>query len=174
MKALIKKLVREKCKSDSRFELIQYENNDNVISLIKDDYHMSIKLESIKLQLSLNIEGKSIFCLVFPHPILVNSGNESEIINFINYVNWLTLAFGHFYVDNYNDIAYAIRIPDYLIINNIAEVRKEIFEIPIKFFTDIQIPLLKLSNREWDAVIAIKYIDELYNNGYVRNDDYNI
>lgn len=174
MRFLIEKLVRDICKNDFRIQLVAYENDDNVISFIRNDYHIAIKLEHISLQLSLKIEEQSIFCLVFPDPIMVNSKNKLEIINFINHVNWLTLAFGHFYVDSYNDIAYAIRIPKYLIVNNTEEVRKEIFEIPIKYFSDIQLPLLKLSSGQWDLSTAIKYIDELYNNGYVCNDDYDI
>ena len=89
-------------------------------------------------------------------------------------MNWLTLAFGHFYVDTNNDIAYAIKIPDYIILNYIDEAKAQLFSTPIAFYNDMQIPLIKLSTNEWDSDIAIKYIDELYSNRFVCYDDYGV
>lgn len=170
----IKKLVREKCKTNNGFELHLSENQENVISFVRDDYHIFLKMEYISLQISIRIEEKSVFCLIFLDPILVNSQNRGEFINFINHINWLTLGFGHFYVDTNNDIAYAIRIPEYLIQNHIDEVGKQLFEFPINFFTDMQIPLSKIATADWNVELAIKYIDEIYNKGYVCNGDYGL
>jgi len=174
MKAAIEKLVREKCKDNTGFELLISENKENVISFSRDNYHLFLNLKYISLQMSIKIEENSIFCLIFLDPILVNNQNKGEFITFINHVNWLTIGFGHFYVDANNDIAYAIRIPEYMILNHIDEVRAEIFEIPKHFYTDIQIPLSKLATGDWDALIAIQYVDELYNNGCVCDKDYGI
>lgn len=174
MKSAIEKLVREKCKANTGFELQLSENKENVISFIRDNYHLFLKLECISLQMSIRIEEKSVFGLIFLDPILVNCKNKGEFINFINHINWLTMGFGHFYVDTNNDIVYAIRIPEYLIQNHIDEVGRELFEIPINFYTDMQIPLSKIATDDWSAEIAIKYIDEMYSNGFVCNDDYGL
>lgn len=161
MKLAIEKLVREKCKANTGFERLLSENKENVISFNRDDFHLYFKLEYISLQISIRIEEKNAYGLIFLDPIIVNSKNKGEFINFINHVNWLTMGFGHFYVDTNNDIAYAIRIPEYLIQNHIEEVGTELFGIPISLYTDIQIPLSKIAAGDWKAEIAIKYIDEI-------------
>lgn len=174
MKTTVEKLVREKCKANNRIELHVTENQENVVSFVRDNYHMFLKLDSISLQISIGIEEKSVYALIFIDPIIVNSKNKSEFVNFINHMNWLTTGFGHFYVDTNNDIAYSIRIPEYLIQNHIVEAGKEIFEIPINFYTDMQIPLSKIATGDWAAENAIKYINEMYNIGYVCNEDYRL
>lgn len=174
MKSAIEKLVREKCKANTGFELQLSENKENIISFIRDNYHLFLKLECISLQISIKIEEKSVNGLIFIDPVLVDGRNKSDFISFINHMNWLTLGFGHFYVDTNNDIVYAIRIPEYLIQNHIIEVGKEIFDIPISFYTDMQIPLSKIATGDWNAEIAIKFIDEMYDNGYVCNGDYEL
>jgi|GEM_PF-4678083 len=174
MKVAIEKLVREKSKDDTGFELLISEYKENIISFSRDNYHLFINLKYISLQMSIKIEENSVFCLIFIDPILVKDQNKGDFITFINHINWLTIGFGHFYVDTNNDIAYAIRIPEYMILNHIDEVRAELFEIPIRFYTDMQIPLSKLANGDWDVEIAIQYVNELYNNGYAFNKDYRI
>jgi len=174
MKSAIEKLVREKCKTSNSIKLHSSKKQENVISVIRDNYHLHFKLDYISLQMSIRIEEKSVFCLIFLDPILVNSQNKCDFINFINHINWLTLGFGHFYVDTNNDIAYAIRIPEYLIQNCTDDVGKELFEIPINFYTDMQIPLSKIASGDWNSEIAIKFMDEMYDKGYVCNDDYEL
>lgn len=174
IKVNIDKLVRNICKNNDRFTLIEFENKENVISFNRCNYNIAIELDYISLQLALKIENDTLSCLVFPNPIIVNDKNREEFIKFINHLNWLTLALGHFYVDTYNDIAYAIKIPSYIIRNNFEKIEEELFRIPINYYIDSQIPLMKLSMGEWSSDVAIKFIDELYNNGYVDNDDYGI
>ena len=173
MKVATEKIINEVCK-ELGFQMIKAVNDGNVISFVRDDYSLLYRLEHISLQISLKVNEKNVTALIFPDPIMVNCQNKERIIKFINHINWLTLAFGHFYVDTNNDIAYAVKIPDYIILNYINEAKAQLFRTPIAFYTDIQIPLMKLSACEWDSEIAIKYINELYSNGFVSNDDYGV
>ena len=173
MKVATEKIINEVCK-ELGFQMIKAVNDGNVISFVRDDYNLLYRLEHISLQISLKVNEKNVTALIFPDPIMVNGQNKERIIKFINHINWFVSAFGHFYVDTNNDIAYAIKIPNYIILNYINEAKAQLFRTPIAFYTDIQIPLMKLSACEWDSEIAIKYIDELYSNGFVSNDDYGV
>lgn len=173
MKVATEKIINEVCK-ELGFQMIKAVNDGNVISFVRDDYHLLYRLEHNSLQMSLKVNEKNVTALIFPDPIMVNSQNKERILRFINHMNWLTLAFGHFYVDTNNDIAYAIKIPDYIILNYIDEAKAQLFSTPIAFYNDMQIPLIKLSTNEWDSDIAIKYIDELYSNRFVCYDDYGV
>lgn len=172
MKVTIEKLVQEA--RGKGFELLISENKDNVVSFCRDNYHLFIDLEHFSLQVAIKIEKTRVYCLVFPDPIMVNKHNKRDLIMFINHMNWLTLSLGRFYIDTNNDIAYAIGMPEYMVLNHIEQVRAELFEIPICFFNDMQIPLKKLSIGDWTLDMAIQYVSELYNDGCVCNDNYDI
>lgn len=173
MKTIIRKLVSDACKFKN-YEMINFPNQDNVRLLLRDDYHLFYNLEKFNLQISISIEDEWVDYLMFPSLRMINSQNKIELIKLINYVNWFVSAFGHFYIDSYDDIAYKVRLPKYFIMEYTEKAGQEFFDVPIDFFRTIQIPLIMISEGTWNSNIAIKFTDEIFRKGYVNNEDYNI
>ena len=54
------------------------------------------------------------------------------------------------------------------------EAARLLFDLPYLQFHDLYLPLIMLSDGKWKSDIAIRYIKELRENGYVDNSDYGL
>lgn len=147
--------------------------------LLREDYHLSIRLESELfswgLQQTIGITEKGmIHMLMFMHPIIVNSDNRFSFIEFANVANqWMGSSSGRFWVNRDNDFCYECLLPE-LFIDNPSELEQQLFDKPFSHFRDCLTPLLQLKDGKWSADKAIQYIDELRTESYVDNSEYGL
>lgn len=147
-----------------------------------ENYHLFLTLEngmvpSLQIQYSIAYENDQyVRCLIFPSPIIINKQTINDFVGFANASNRYVLkGLGRFWVDiEKYDFAYEILLSSEFIIDNKNEVGHQFFDLPLAHFTDFITPLYMLGTGHWQADIAIKYLDELREKGYVNNNDYGI
>lgn len=180
---LLHKIIADKSK-EWNFEIMKPEHSGTVISILQEDWHLFIKMHSpivysLPLQMSICVEGKAVRALIFPSPIIINSGNVSQFVRLSNVANHQYLcrgnALGRFWADEEScDLAYELILDEYLIEHYTEDIGRQLFDIPFNFFKDAHIPLVELAGNIWKADTAISYLEELWGNGYVDNSDYNL
>lgn len=165
-------------------EIMKPEHSGTVISFLrKEDWHLFIEMHSplvpcLSLQMSVCIEEKKVRILLFPSPIIIDSGNVCQFVRLSNVANQYLYrgnALGRFWVDEESfDLAYELILEEHLIEHYTEESGKQLFDIPLTHFTDCHIPLMMLAKNTWKADVAIEYLKELRENGYVDNQRYNL
>ncbi|QTQ08616.1 hypothetical protein J9174_02765 [Macrococcoides canis] len=141
-KNVIRNFILEQLKQQHfKYETIMFSNEEEGIIDIRQmdsiDIIYKVHPKFVKIQANIQFHEQYIDLLMFPTPNIVKEGNEIPIIIFFNYVNRIIKAFGHFYIDEYNDIAYALRINNEVFINNKEKMMSELIEIPLSFYEDI-------------------------------------
>lgn len=163
------------------FKILKPEHSGTVISMLREDWHLFIEMHSpivpfLSLQMSICVEDKAVRTLLFPSPIIINSGNVSQFVRLSNVANQYLYrgnALGRFWVDEESfDLAYELILEEYLIEHYTKKVGKQMFSIPLYHFMDCHIPLIMLAGNTWKADTAISYLKELREKGYVDNQRY--
>ena len=54
------------------------------------------------------------------------------------------------------------------------ETARQLFDIPCAHYQDLHTPLIMLAGNRWESDMAICYLQELRENGYVDNADYGL
>lgn len=180
---LLNKMIQTKCK-EFNFENMRMNNTDNVISILKEDWHIFSILQHplvapLELQTSLTIEkSNSLRLLCFPHPVMISSDTLPQFIRLCNEANsqlYAGTALGRFWCDEVHyDFVYEVILKEDIIESCPEEISKQLFDVPYYHFKDLHIPLTMLANRTWKSDVAIKYLQELRKNGYVDNSDYGL
>jgi len=147
--------------------------------LMKEDFHIITFLENEiyrwELQISIECaaEGR-IHLMMFLHPIVITAETRSAYIEFANAANlYLSFEMGRFLVNDENDYCYECYLPD-ILLEHENELEKQLFDMPFAHFKDCLSPLMKMKNGGWSSEIAIKYLTELREYGYVDNQAYNL
>lgn len=176
---ILEKIVDRKA---AELSLEKYKRNHtgSVVSIWRqEDWHLFTWLKhplvpTLEIQCSIGIEGDFVRGVWFPHPTLITSDTKKEYILFSNEANLELHSGGRFWCNEDFDIAYEIVLKKEMIDSCPEEAAKLLFDIPYAQFQDIHVPLIMLSDGTWKSDIAIRYISELRNNGYVDNSDYNL
>lgn len=165
-------------------KIMKPEHSGTVISFLqKEDWHLFIEMHSplvssLSLQMSICVEDKSVRTLLFPAPIIINSGNVCQFVRLSNVANQYLYrgnALGRFWVDEESfDLAYELILEEYLIEHYTEEAANQLFEIPLAHIMDCHIPLIMLAGNTWKADTAIRYLKELREKGYVDNQRYDL
>lgn len=184
-KVLFKKMLSEKCKEFGLTHM-EHKKEKNIVSIysLEEDFHLFLTIQNelvppLNLQYNISFEPEScdyVRCLIFPDPVIISDETKDEFIKFVNVVNRFVLyGFGRFWIDlQLNDLAYEIVFPTSYFNNDIGDMGKQIFDIPIAHFTDMQNPLYMLKKGEWNADQAIQYFEEMHEKGFVDNMDYGL
>lgn len=89
-----------------------------------------------ELQMTLVFKDRYVDILCFPDPIILKPEYNIVALKMVNYINWNVKVNGRFYVDDYCDIAYSMRI-DYNTLDLIPhECAKEI-ECAVENYIDV-------------------------------------
>lgn len=146
---------------------------------MKEDYHLFTYIENeifrweIQITICCAAENR-IHSMLFLHPVLITPKTRSEYIKFANAANWyLSSAMGRFWVDDSNDFCYESYLP-LLLLEYEHELENQLFDLPFAHFRDCLSPLMKTKDGEWDSQVSIKFLTELRENGYIKNEDYGI
>ncbi len=179
---LLNKIVTAKS-NELGFEIMKPKHSDSVVSILRDKVHLFIEMHSpivtsLPLQMSICVEDDAVRTLLFPSPIIINSGNVCQFVRLSNVANQYLYRgnnLGRFWVDEECfDLAYELILEEYLIEHYTKEIGKQLFDLPLAHFTDCHIPLLMLAKNTWKADIAMNYLKELRENGYIDNQRYGL
>lgn len=165
------------------FEMMKPEHSGNVVSILREDWHLFLEMHSpivspLSLQMTIYIEGEAVRMLFFPSPAIIDSRNTNQFIQLSNAANrylYMGSALGRFWVDVENcDFAYELILMEELIEHHASEIEKQLFDTPYSNFKDLHIPLVMLAGNVWKADMAISYLTELREKGYVDNSVYGL
>ncbi len=102
-------------------------------------------------------------------------GGMIQLSNTANRYLYRGSALGRFWVDVDNhDFAYELILKEELLECHAAEIENQLFDIPYAHFKDLHIPLVMLTGNAWRADMAISYLTELREKGYVDNSVYGL
>lgn len=166
------------------FEIMKPEHSGNIVSMLRENWHLFLEMRSpivspLPLQMTIYIENDAVRMLLFPSPAIINSRNTNQFIQLANTANqylYRGSALGRFWVDMENhDLAYELILKEELLeALRATEIENQLFDIPYAHFTDLHIPLLMLAGNVWKADMAISYLTELRDKGYVDNAVYGL
>lgn len=181
-KILLDKIIKNKC-AELGFESMEIQKKGPVVSILKEDWHLFIEFQNsllspLQLQCTITIEGDAIRLLCFPSPVIIADKTMNEFIRFCNEANRELcgdMAWGRFWCDEENcDFAYEVLLSEKVIEEYTEEASRQLFDIPCAHYQDLHIPLIMLAGNKWESDIAICYLQELRENGYVNNADYGL
>ncbi|MFC6292262.1 hypothetical protein BHU61_00415 [Macrococcus epidermidis] len=121
-------------------KLLLSDSENGIIDLCQKDsidIIYEINPNFVKIQTNIQFHEKYLDLLMFPTPCIVTDEKVEDIKLFLNYVNRIIKSFGRFYLDEYNDIAYSLRIPYDFFNNNKERMMNELIDTPISFYMDI-------------------------------------
>lgn len=174
----------KKCERKYGYRSYEFKTS-KVIKLYEEDYHLLLTIEddstgfSLELQMSILVEESGINAVLFPSPRVVTSHNKERFFKFINSANRYlhrSWSLGRFYIDDeFLDLAYEIALPLEVVNKCSAETLEEqIFLIPLLHYQDMLSSITMLKEERWESELAIRYLEELRNNGYIDNEEYGI
>ena len=179
MNDISRKKLESLIKKNARlFDLKLVRKKENPF-VVWEDYHLSTivqnELFSWELQMTIGVNEKGlIHMMMFMHPIIVEDDTRLSFIEFANAANlWLGSALGRFWVNYENDYCYECYLPE-LFVDNLPELEQQLFDKPFSQFMDNLTPLIQLKDKKWNVQKAIKYLDELREEGYVDNSEYGL
>ena len=130
--------------------LYQKQNNDI------NTWHFTFLMDSNthNLQMSLEFQEKwvDILCFISPTILICNNNNNYwETLQAVNYINWNVKSWGRFYIDDFGDIAYSLRI-NYNTLNSMPQESIKEIETAVDYYSDLFIPLLNVAqgNKTFD------------------------
>ena len=178
---MLNKIVIQKS-NELGFEIMKREHSGNVISIFREDCHLFWEMRSpivpsLPLQMTIYVEDEAVRMLFFPSPVIIDSRNMNPFILLSNAANrylYIGSALGRFWVDVDNsDFAYELILKE-ILLGCHAEIENQLFDVPYAHFKDLHIPLVMLAENVWKADMAIRYLTELREKGYVDNSVYGL
>lgn len=108
--------------------------------------HLTFKMDSSTYDLQMTFDFEDSYCdiLTFISPRVLTAEYYDETLHTINEINTYVKAFGRFYVDEYNDVAYSLRLPYSMIENQPVHMMNEI-EGAVAYFEDLFCVLLDVT-----------------------------
>lgn len=134
-----------------------------------DVLHLTFKMDSgtHNLQMTFRFDESyvDILCFVSPRMLTQDDEHYFEALRSINYINLHVKAWGRYYIDNYYDIAYSLRL-DYNVLEIMPhECVKEI-ECAVDYYADLFILLINVCQGKISYEDTKEYIDAMW-----RGDD---
>lgn len=129
------------------------------------ELHFTFQMDSKthELQMSMDFQDTWVDILTFISPTALKVGSDEyhEVLRTVNYVNWFTKAYGHFYVDTYGDIAYSLRIK-YDFLDVVPQMAIREIEAAVDYYSDLFILLLDICLGKKSFEDAKVFIDEMW------------
>lgn len=169
--SLVDALVRKQCQN-KLYRLYEPKPVGNIIPFkTRDTYHVFIDLPRLSLQLAVFVRDNSVMSSLFVSPQIIRPETRDAFVHLANAANCAEVAFGQFVVDD-NDLTYLTWVPDWMIEEHPEEARQALFSDGVRRYEQMQEPLLGLAVGLWSAEKAVRYIETLYDQGYVRDDEF--
>lgn len=136
---------------------------ENAIDL--NTIHLTFQMDSKShnLQMTLRFTDKYCDILCFISPRVLSEKYESyfDVIKTINTINCYIKSAGRFYVDDYNDIAYSLRI-GYDVLETMPNMFLAELETLIQYYEDLFILILDVSSGKKTYCECKEFINEIW------------
>lgn len=143
----------------------------NILEPLSDDAHFVVDSPGISLQISLRLLESGLFALTFPSPRVVTEETRPAFIELANTLNVVSVRAGTFAVDSF-DFCYQALAPSSLLHADPEQARKTLLDDGVRIFESISSPIYGLARAGWPASKAVGFVEQLYRDGYVCDDDY--
>lgn len=175
---IVEKIARDQSRLDGRYlrvygSWITGEDGEPVKILADDEAHFVVKDPRISLQVSMRVLGGGVMATTFPSPRVMTRETRPAFVEFANALNVVRVRAGLFAVDVENlDIYYQAFIPSAFLRADLEEARELLLETGVKYFGTMSVPIWGLAQGDWPVEKAIFYMDEILENGFVCDSDY--
>ena len=136
--------------------------------LLKIDlWHFTFQMDAglPEIQMTIKFDEGFLDVLAFPHPIIVNENNFYNLLRTINNINWNLKSLGRLYIDDYNDLAYSLRIK-YNFLEKTGEILLEEIEFAIDIYSDLLKIIFDVSQGKMSYEVAKNEIDLIWKKRY--------
>ena len=120
--------------------------------------------KSYNLQMSLEFEEKwcDVLCFISP-TVLTTTKHEAywQALQTVNHINWNVKSWGRYYIDEYNDLVYSIRL-NYNVLKSIPDECAKEIEKAVDYYADLFILLLKVCEGKENFEYAKYFIHEMW------------
>ena len=125
--------------------------------------HLTFKMDSRTHELQMTFDFAEKYCdiLTFISPRVLTDEYYDETLYTINTINTYVKAFGRFYVDVYNDIAYSLRLPYTMIEERPIETIWEI-QGAVKYYEDVFCILLDVAQGKKTFEDCKEFIEKMW------------
>ncbi len=126
--------------------------------------HMTFKMDDPKydLQMTLDFYNDFVDVLAFINPTVLTAENYEKALKTVNYINHYVKAEGRFYIDEYKDIVYSLRLPNSMIENTPVAAIHEIHGA-IYYFEDVFHLLIAVATGKKSYDECHDFIDKMWN-----------
>ena len=175
---IVEKIARDQARLDGRYLRVYGswspgEDGEPVQALADDEAHFVIKDPRISLQISMRALDGGLLATTFPSPRVMTPDTCAAFTEFSNALNDVRVRAGLFAVDTENmDIYYQAFIPWALLRADIEKARELLLETGVKYFGTMSVPIWGLAQGDWPVEKAIRYMNEILDEGFVCDDDY--
>lgn len=141
--------------------------------LADDEAHFVVESSRISLQVSVRALEGGVMATTFPSPRVMTRETCSAFVEFANALNVARIRTGLFAVDVKNlDIYYQAFIPSSFLHADRETARELLLEVGVRYFETLSVPIWGLAKNGWAAAKAIRYMNEILDEGFVQDDDY--
>lgn len=143
----------------------------NILEPLSDDAHFVVGSPGISLQISLRLLEPGLLALTFPSPRVVTAETSPAFIELANALNVASVRAGTLAVDSLDFCCQALA-PSSLLHADPKQARKTLLDDGVRIFESISSPIYGLARARWPAEKAVGFVEQLYRDGYVYDDDY--
>lgn len=159
-KVLAMRTIDLMLKNDFKYLHVKRNLNINTIHLT---FEMDSRVYCLQMAIKFTDRWLDILCFISPTILEENSPYYIETLRLINYINWNVKAWGRFYIDDYNDIAYSLRINYSTLGEAFDSCKSEIISV-VDIYSDCFYPIMEVSQGEMSYEEARVYIDTMWYN----------
>lgn len=175
---IVEKIARDQAGLDKRYLRVYGSwatgpDGNPVKFLADDEAHFVVEAPRISLQVSMRVLDGGVMATTFPSPRVMTRETCAAFVDFANALNVARIRTGLFAVDVKNlDIYYQAFIPSTFLHADRETARELLLEVGVRYFETLSVPIWGLAKNGWTAEKAIRYMDEILDEGFVHDDDY--
>lgn len=140
----------------------QYIYTEKAIDPVID--HLTFKMDSTTHNLQMTFEYNEKYCdiLCFISPTVVSENSYIDTLRLVNSINWNVKAMGRYYIDDYKDIAYSLRL-DYELLEKQEDRFLQEIETAIQYYEDVFMLILNVSLGKFGYDKAYAELNSMWN-----------
>lgn len=170
---LLERVVRDRVAADSRYRPVSglgVVMHGNVVELMEDQAHLTVEAR-IPLQISCRLCETGIIIATFPSPRIVPPSKRDQFLALANAVNVACVGVGGLVLDDL-DLAFMAGMPYKIFRAAPDEAGRILLTRGVDLLDSIALAALSLSVGDWSIKEVLHYVDTLYTNGYVNEEDW--
>lgn len=138
-----------------------YEKENTDIHTVHLTFQMDSRSHCLQMSFDFQERWCDILCFISPTVLTVGSENYWEALKTVNFINWNIKSWGRFYVDDFGDIAYSLRIY-YDALEKTPQMCAKEIECAVDFWSDLFIPLLNVCQGKASFAETKRFIEAMW------------